>query len=105
MVMEELFKRGIMTMSPSRNDPAKTVGVFSIEFAAKRPALRRETMDTVRWMAGDWDSVNTVPATSQNPAYAERGTGQIVLCEKENWICRVRDGSQKPNITFDPFSR
>src|SRR2546423_9211037 len=104
MVMEELFKRGIMTMGPSRNNPSNIVGVFNMDLAAKLPAMRRAGMDTLGWMAGDWDSVNTVPATAQNPAYAETGSAVLALCEKENWICRGREGSQKPYITFDPFS-
>jgi hypothetical protein len=90
MVMEKLFARGIMTMGPSRHDPANIVGVFNMDFAAGLPASRREAMEALRWMAGDWDSVNSVPATSQNPAYAETGTGALTLCEKENWICRGR---------------
>jgi hypothetical protein len=105
MLIEDLFRRGIMTMGPSRHDPSNTVGGFNKDFAAKLPALRKEAMETLRWMVGEWDSVNTVPATSQNPAYAETGTGVLTLCEKENWICRGREGSQKPYITFDPFSR
>ena len=105
MVMEELFRRGIMAMGPSRHDPSSTVGVFNKDFAAQLPAIRRAGMDTLRWMAGEWDTLNTVPATSQNPAYTETGAGSLTLCEKENWICRGREGSQKPHITFDPFSR
>jgi hypothetical protein len=105
MVMEELFKRGIMTMGPSRHDPANIVGVFNKDFAAGLPASRRAAMDTLRWIAGEWDSINTVPATRHNPAYAETGTGVLTLCEKENWICRGREGTQKPHITFDPFSK
>jgi len=105
MVMEELFGRGIMTMGPSRHDPSNIVGVFNKDFAVALPALRKDAMETLRWMAGDWESVNTVPASGHNPAYAETGTGSLTLCEKENWICRGRDSSQKPYITFDPFSR
>jgi len=104
MVMEELFRRGIMTMGPSRHDPSKIVGVFNKDFAAQLPARRQRAMETLRWMAGEWDTVNTVPASAANPAYTETGTGAFTLCEKENWICRGRDGSAKPHLTFDPFS-
>jgi hypothetical protein len=30
----------------------------------------------------------------------------FTLCEKDNWICITGpDGRERPNITFDPFSR
>jgi hypothetical protein len=105
MVMEELFRRGIMTMGPSRHDPSNIVGVFNKDFAAKLPAARQEAMATLCWMAGEWDTLNRVPSTSQNPAYEETNTGTLTLCEKDTWICRSRDGREKPYITFDPFSR
>ena len=53
MLIEELFARGVMTMGPSRTDPARQVGVFNAEALAKLPALRAEHMETFRWIAGE----------------------------------------------------
>jgi len=106
MLMEELFSRGIMTMGPSRVDPARQVGVFKPEFLASLPALRTPEMDKIRWIAGEWDHDNAVPATRVSPAYSDVGTSSFAICENGNWVCAVRpDGREILHITFDPFSR
>ncbi|HLK64518.1 MAG TPA: hypothetical protein VKU19_13835 [Bryobacteraceae bacterium] len=104
--MEELFTRGIMRMGPSRTDPNNQVGVFNMEFAATLPALRLAEMEKFRWIEGEWNSENHVPATRTNPAYVDKNTGQYKLCEKSAWLCLVdRTGAERRHITFDPFSR
>lgn len=91
-------------MGPSRYDPSKLIGTFNMSFLKEIPARRKEAMDTLRWMTGEWDHSNNVPATSESPAYSDAGRSKLVLCEKENWICRDLDGVLHPHITFDPFS-
>ena len=106
MLMQELFSRGVMTMGPSRIDPARQVGVFNPAALAGFPALRAAEMEKFRWLLGEWNYENAVPATSANPAYIDIGSGRFSLCEGGKWICRVApDGRETPNITFDPFSR
>jgi hypothetical protein len=106
MLMEELFSRGIMTMGPSRIDSARQVGVFKPEFIATLPALGAAEMEKFRWIAGEWDHENAVPATRLSPAYTDIGTSRFSICENGSWICAVRpDGREVPHITFDPFSR
>lgn len=106
MLMEELFSRGIMTMGPSRVDPSRQVGVFTPEFLTDLPAARAVEMEKFRWIAGEWDHENAVPATRVSPAYTDIGTSRFSICENGNWICAVRpDGREISHITFDPFSR
>ena len=105
MIIEELFRKGIMKMGPSRGDPHRLVGTFEPEFVSKLPALRTAELETMRWIAGDWSSVNSVPASSAHPAYQDQGKGSFRFCENDGWICLVRGGKEKPHITFDPFSR
>ena len=106
MLMEELFARGIMTMGPSRTDPARQVGVFKPELIATLPGLRSAEMEKIRWIAGEWDHENAVPATRVSPAYSDIGVSRFSICENGNWICAVRpDGREIPHITFDPLSR
>jgi hypothetical protein len=106
MLMEELFERGIMMMGPSRDDPQRQVGIFNKDVVASFPALRLAEMEKVRWLAGDWNAVNKVPATRANPAYADISSSALRLCEKGAWICRIGpDGRERPHITFDPFSK
>jgi hypothetical protein len=106
MLIEELFSRGIMTMGPSRIDPARQVGVFHREFVASLPALRASQMEKFRWLPGEWNYENDVPATRASPAYIDIGSSKFSLCEKEGWICMVApDGRETPHITFDPFSK
>ena len=105
MLMEQLFSRGIMQMGPSRVDPGRQVGVFNPTAVAGLPALRSAEMEKVRWMAGEWNYENRVPATRVSPAYTDIGTARMSFNEKTNWICLVApDGQESPNITFDPFS-
>ena len=106
MLMERLFSTGIMKMGPSRVDPARQVGVFNPDYVSGLPALRTAEMERFRWLTGDWDYENSVPATAVSPAYTDVGSATFVLNEKTNWICMVApDGTETPNITFDPFSK
>ena len=105
MLMEELFSRGTMIMGPSRVDPNRQVGVFNMELIGKFPAVRAEQLQSFKWIAGEWNSANVVPATNRSPAYTDIGTGAYRFCERDTWICRVdRTGRERPHITFDPFS-
>ncbi|MBV8841496.1 MAG: hypothetical protein JO307_01685 [Bryobacterales bacterium] len=106
MLIEELFGRGIMTMGPSRADPARQVGVFRPEAVAQLPAMRAAEMGKFRWIAGEWSYENEVPASRHNPAYVDIGSSRFALCEKDTWVCGVApDGAEGRQITFDPFSR
>jgi hypothetical protein len=106
MLIEELFARGVMIMGPSRTDPARQVGVFNAEALARLPALREEHMQTFRWIAGEWNYENLVPATRLSPAYTETGSSRYSICETDAWICAVTpDGREVSHITFDPFSQ
>ena len=105
MLIEELFRRGIMKMGPARDDPSRQVGVFNMDTVAKFPAIRLSEIQKFAWIAGEWDSANKVPATSQNPPYTDISTGTYKLGEKDTWICLVdRAGNERRFITFDPFS-
>ena len=106
MLTEELFSRGIMTMGPSRNDPARLVGVFDSRFTAPLPALRTQHMQQFCWIAGEWNYENRVPATRLSPPYTDVGSARYSICDKGNWVCLVApDGREMPQMTFDPFSR
>jgi hypothetical protein len=106
MLMERLFSSGVMQMGPSRADPARQVGAFNPNFVSALPALRAAKMEEFRWIAGEWNYENAVPATPANPAYADVGSCRYSLCEKSNWICIVGpDGREIQHITFDPFSK
>jgi len=95
-----------MTMGPSKADPTRQVGVFRMDAISNLPAIRAAEMEKFRWIAGDWNHENRVPATRLSPAYTEIGSSRLAFCEKDAWICRVApDGVQTRNITFDPFSR
>lgn len=106
MLMEELFARGIMVMGPAKDDPSRMTGTFNTELLKTFPALKAAEMEKMRWLEGEWNSVNRVPATSKNPAYEDVGTGKYKFCEKDAWICLVgKDGRERRYLTFDPFSR
>ena len=106
MLMEKLFSSGIMQMGPSRADPGRQVGVFNPATAAGLPALGAAEIEKFRWIAGEWDYENQVPATSLSPEYADIGSASFSFNEKTKWVCMVApDGQESPNITFDPFSR
>ena len=105
MLMEELFSRGIMTMGPSRVDPSRQVGIFQPDYLAGLPALRTAEMEKFRWIVGEWNYENTVPATRANPAYADIGSSRYAFDEGGNWVCAIApNGREIPLITFDPFS-
>ena len=106
MLMEELFGRGIMVMGPAKDDPSRQVGTFNMELLASFPALKTAEMAKMRWLEGEWTSVNRMVATSKSPAYEDRGEGKYRFCEKDAWICLVgKDGRERRFITFDPFSK
>ena len=106
MLIERLFSSGIMQMGPSRVDPGRQVGVFNPAFVSGLPALRSAELEKFRWMAGEWDYENEVPATRVSPAYTDVGSSRFSFDEKTGWISIVSpDGKETPNITFDPFSR
>lgn len=106
MLIEELFSRGLMTMGASKSDPARQVGVFRPEAVSQLPAMRAAEMEKFRWIAGEWEYENRVPATRWNPAYAEIGCNRFSFCENDTWICILEpDGKESRHITFDPFSR
>jgi hypothetical protein len=106
MLIEELFSRGIMTMGPSRTDPSRQVGIFNSDVVSHLPALRASEMEKFRWLVGEWNHENRVPATRVSPAYTDAGSSRMTLCEKDAWICIAgADGRETPQITFDPFSK
>jgi hypothetical protein len=105
-LIEELFLSGVMTMGASKADPDRQVGVFRPEAVAHLPAVRAAEMAKFRWIAGEWNYENVVPATRLSPAYTDVGSTRFSFCEKDAWICAVAaDGRENRNITFDPFSR
>lgn len=106
MLIEQLFASGLMQMGPSREDPARKVGVFNPARVAELPALRAAEIKKFEWLACEWDHENLVPATSHSPAYSDIGVSRFTLCEDDGWICiAAPDGRMIPHITFDPFSR
>ena len=106
MLIEELFSRGVMIMGPSKADPSRQVGVFRPEAVSGLPAIRRSEMDKFRWLSGQWNFENRVPATRFSPAYTDIGVCRFAFCEKDAWICGIAsDGVESRQITFDPFSR
>jgi hypothetical protein len=105
-LIEELFSSGVMRMGPSRADPQRQVGVFNPGAVAGLPALRAAEMEKFRWIDGEWEHENAVPATPVSPAYADVGKSRFALDAKGEWVCAVApDGNQIQQITFDPFSR
>jgi len=104
--MQQLFERGIMIMGPSPQDPTRQVGIFNPAFLGALPGERNSKMAEMAWLAGDWITLNHVPATPANPAYTDPGTATLRLCENGSWICRVgADGRERPFITYDPLSK
>lgn len=105
-LIEELFSSGVMQMGPSRNDPERQVGVFNPVRIAGLPALRAAEMKKWSWIPGEWTSENRVPETAVSPAFTDIGKAHYDFDSKGEWLCMVApDGTQFPNITFDPFSR
>jgi hypothetical protein len=106
MLFEDLFFSGIMKMGPSRTDPDRQVGVFNPDFVSSLPAMLASEMEKFRWLVGEWEHENAVPATRFSPAYTDVGVGRFSLSERGDWLCMVApDGKETPHITFDPFSR
>jgi len=106
MIIEELFARGVMTMGPSKTDPARQIGVFRPEALSPLQAIRAAEFEKFRWLAGSWHHENRVPATAHNPAYSDAGTSRFAVCENDTWICALApDRRETRHITFDPFSR
>ncbi len=106
MLIEELFSKGLMTMGASKADPERQVGIFRPEAISQLPAIKAAEMEKFRWIVGEWNYENRVPATRLSPAYADVGSSRFSFCEKDAWICLAApDGKESRNITFDPFSR
>ena len=106
MLIEELFSRGVMTMGDSRVDPRRQIAVFPPDAIARFAAERAAAMDEFRWIAGEWNYENRVPATRLSPAYQDIGSSRFSLCEKDGWICLHEPGGREiRHITYDPFSR
>jgi len=106
MVIEQLFSRGVMKMGPSQVDPSRQTGIFNSDVLSSLQALRTSEMEKFRWLAGEWNYENDVPATPANPAYTDIGSSRFSFREKAGWIYFIgADGHENPHITFDPFSR
>ena len=99
------FSRGVITLAASKTDPARQVGVFRPEAIAQLPAIRAAEMQKFRWIAGEWNHENRVPATRCNPACTDVGSHRFTFCERDAWICTAAAGGTKSRlITLDPFS-
>jgi hypothetical protein len=106
MVIEELFTTGVMIMGASKSDPARHVGVFRPEAIAHLAEARAAEMEKFRWIAGEWNYENRVPATRVSPSYTDIGSCTFALCEKDTWICTIEpDGRHARQICYDPLSR
>ena len=106
MLIEELFRQGIMTMGPSRADPARQVGTFPPGLLDRLAAERAIEIQKFGWIAGEWSYENRVPATALSPAYSDTGMQKFSMCKGDTWICAVTpDGREQRHITYDPFSR
>jgi hypothetical protein len=106
MLIEELFSRGLMAMGTSKSEPTRQVGVFRPEAVAHLPAIRSAEMEKFRWIVGEWNYENHVPATRISPSYTDVGCCSFSLCEKGGWICIVEpDGCNIRHITYDPLSQ
>jgi hypothetical protein len=105
-LLEQLFSRGIMRMGPCQADPSRQIGVFNPEILRALQALKTSEMEKFRWLAGEWDHENEVPATRLSPAYTDIGSSRFSFNEKDGWISMIgRDGRESPSLTFDPFSK
>jgi hypothetical protein len=82
MLIEELFSKG----GASKADPERQVGVFRTEAASQLATMREAELEKFRWVVGEWDYENWVPATRWNPAYVDIGSSRFSLCEKGAWI-------------------
>jgi hypothetical protein len=106
MLIEELFGRGIMVMGKAPDDPQRRVAQFNLAMVSEFPALRKAELEKMRWLEGEWNTVNRVPATKHSPGYVDRSSGTYKFCDRDHWICLVgKDGSERKHLTFDPFSR
>jgi len=106
MLIEELFGREIMVMGPAKDEAGRMTGTFNMELLKTFPALKAAEMEKMRWLEGEWNSVNRVPATRKNPAYEDKNIGTYRFCEKDSWICLVgKDGRERKYLTFDAFSK
>src|SRR5580698_5846709 len=106
MLMEQLFSSGVLQMGPSRIDPARQVGIFSPAAIAGVAAVRAAELDKLAWLNGAWNHDNAVPATRVSPPYSDIGKSRFARSKDGMWICAVApDGTETPQITFDPFSK
>lgn len=106
MLLERLFSSGIMQMGPSPVEPGRQVGVLNPGLVRDLPAQRIAEMQKIRWMSGEWDYENLVPATAASPAYTDIGVARYALCDNQTWLCMVSpEGRETRHLTYDPFSR
>ena len=104
MLIEELFARGTMIMGPSPRDPSRQVGTFPPGLIPKITSIRSTEMERFRWIAGEWNFENVVPATRLSPAYSDAGAKRFSISE-DGWVGMVsQDGRLQRLITFEPFS-
>jgi hypothetical protein len=104
MLIEQLFAEGLMTMGPSAHDPSKQIGVFPPQLISRIVSERAAGIESFRWIEGDWDYQNIVPATRFNPSYSDDGSMTFAI--REGWVCSIApDGKENRWITFDPFSK
>ncbi|HEY7170427.1 MAG TPA: hypothetical protein VH417_06235 [Vicinamibacterales bacterium] len=105
MLIEELFANGTMIMGPSAADPHRQVGVFAPAVPARIASARAAELPRFSWLAGSWRYENAVPATRHSPAYADAGSLQFAVSERDGWIGSVSaDGTFTRWLTFDPLS-
>ena len=98
--MEELFSSGVMTMGPSRTDPARQVGVFTAEVLARLPGIRAAEMEKIGWMAGEWQHQNHVPATPNITFDPFSKQWIYVLMRGAYGMLRSADGWQDKRLVF-----
>jgi hypothetical protein len=106
MLMERLFSSGMMTMGPSKADPARQVGVFTEKAIHSIAGVKAKEIELFRWIVGEWSYDNAVPATRVSPAYTDSGKQRFTITEPDGWVCSVSpNGEKHPMITIDAFSR
>jgi hypothetical protein len=105
-LIERLFAEGTVVMGPSRTAPGRQVATLDSGRIIALNAARSEALEKFRWLAGDWEYENPVPATSLSPAYCDAGRASFAPSEDGRWLCMVGPGGRlTPVITFDPWSQ
>ena len=99
MLFEELFGRGIMLV-----DPERQVGILNRELFANGIERQRRELKQFAWLAGSWDAINSVRATSVSPAYTDTYPYTFQISEDGTSIDGVRGPKTAKFITFEPLS-